>query len=377
MPRGRHRVGRSTTKSWSLGIARAEALYQVRGALGDDPTEPRHSANYPFPPVPDEPAIVVARERMKRVGLHPFAAAARRRHRRVAEARGDAMGRVSRRPRRQDGRRDLRSRGGARASQCDTADRREGRAAARRAGRQASRASSIGSAAGGASSAAKLVVLSAGAVKSGGAVVAVVGARRRQRSDMVGRHFMNHNTSAVLAIDPRTVNDWMHQKTLGMNDFYLGDGRGGPPLGNIQLLGRVSGADPEGRTSSSRRNSLLNWVEPSRRRLARDERGPSQSRKPRHARRRGGFGWTGNAATGARIALVAELRERLRAAGYPDRAVAAVRPAHAVASMRHRAHRRRSRRRRRSIRSAAPTIIPICSWSTPRSCRPRRRSIRR
>ena len=51
---------------------------------------------------------------------------------------------------------------------------------------------------------------------------------------------MNHNCSAVLAIDPRTVNDSVYQKTLGINDFYLDDGRGGPPLGNIQLLGRVT-----------------------------------------------------------------------------------------------------------------------------------------
>ena len=66
---------------------------------------------------------------------------------------------------------------------------------------------------------------------------------------------MNHNFSAVLAIDPRAVNDSVYQKTLGINDFYLDDGRGGPPLGNIQLLGRVSGADPQGRISHGRRNS--------------------------------------------------------------------------------------------------------------------------
>src|SRR5579863_553292 len=52
--------------------ARAEALYRVRGALGQDPTEPRHSTPYPFPPVPDEPAIAAARARMTRVSLRPF-----------------------------------------------------------------------------------------------------------------------------------------------------------------------------------------------------------------------------------------------------------------------------------------------------------------
>ena len=36
-------------------------------------------------------------------------------------------------------------------------------------------------------------------------------------------------------------NDAVHQKTFGLNDFYFSDGEGGAPLGNIQLLGRVSG----------------------------------------------------------------------------------------------------------------------------------------
>src|SRR5438270_5112837 len=60
-----------TTPGWPFNYdelepwyTRAEALYRVRGALGDDPTEPRHSANYPYPAVPDEPAIAVARARM-------------------------------------------------------------------------------------------------------------------------------------------------------------------------------------------------------------------------------------------------------------------------------------------------------------------------
>ena len=65
---------------------------------------------------------------------------------------------------------------------------------------------------------------------------------------------MNHNCSAVLAIDPRSVNNSVYQKTLGVNDFYLDDGRGGPPLGNIQLLGRVTGAILKSNMSEARRN---------------------------------------------------------------------------------------------------------------------------
>jgi choline dehydrogenase-like flavoprotein len=68
-----------TTPGWPFGYdelepwyTRAEKLYRVRGALGTDRTEPRHSEPYPFPPVPDEPAIAKVRDRMKRAGLHPF-----------------------------------------------------------------------------------------------------------------------------------------------------------------------------------------------------------------------------------------------------------------------------------------------------------------
>jgi choline dehydrogenase-like flavoprotein len=53
---------------------------------------------------------------------------------------------------------------------------------------------------------------------------------------------MNHNLTAVLGVSPWYRNDSVYQKTFGLNDFYLDDGEGGLPLGNIQLLGRVSGA---------------------------------------------------------------------------------------------------------------------------------------
>ena len=52
---------------------------------------------------------------------------------------------------------------------------------------------------------------------------------------------MNHNCTAMLAVDPRVRNNSVYQKTLGINDFYFDDGRGGPPLGNVQLLGKISG----------------------------------------------------------------------------------------------------------------------------------------
>jgi choline dehydrogenase-like flavoprotein len=52
---------------------------------------------------------------------------------------------------------------------------------------------------------------------------------------------MNHNSAAMLAIDPRRRNDSVYQKTLCVNDYYLGGGADGRPLGNVQLLGKING----------------------------------------------------------------------------------------------------------------------------------------
>ena len=60
------------------------------------------------------------------------------------------------------------------------------------------------------------------------------------RSDQVGRNFMNHNCSALLALSARR-NRTVYQKTLYLNDWYSSGGPNGEPLGNVQLLGRVSG----------------------------------------------------------------------------------------------------------------------------------------
>ena len=50
---------------------KAEELFQVRGELGDDPTEPHHSKVYPYPAVRDERPIADVRARLKKAGLHP------------------------------------------------------------------------------------------------------------------------------------------------------------------------------------------------------------------------------------------------------------------------------------------------------------------
>ena len=57
-------------------------------------------------------------------------------------------------------------------------------------------------------------------------------------SDVVGRHYMFHNNSALIAIS-RTPNPTRFQKTLGLNDFYFGTDDYDLPLGHIQMLGKT------------------------------------------------------------------------------------------------------------------------------------------
>ena len=83
-----------------------------------------------------------------------------------------------------------------------------------------------------------LVILSAGAVNS---AVLLLRSRLANRSDQVGRNFINHNCSAVLAVSPVRRNTAVYQKTLYVNDFYLTGGKDDTPLGNIQLLGKIPG----------------------------------------------------------------------------------------------------------------------------------------
>ena len=51
---------------------KAEQLYEVHGARGEDPTEPHASAAYPFPAVSHEPRIAQLSEDFAKAGLHPF-----------------------------------------------------------------------------------------------------------------------------------------------------------------------------------------------------------------------------------------------------------------------------------------------------------------
>src|ERR1700728_839742 len=217
----------------------AEKLYNVRGAIGFDPTEPAHSVPYPFGPVPDEPARGKVRERLKRVGLHPSPlplGVNLDKWLSRAKTPWDAF------PDTGTGKMDAETCGLDKALAYDNVELRENARVERLLmGPDGKRTSGVEASIAGERKtiSAGIVILAAGAVNSAVLLLASGENGVANRSGTVGRHFMNHNCSAVLAIDPRTINDSVYQKTLGINDFYLDDGHGGPPLGNSHFIGRV------------------------------------------------------------------------------------------------------------------------------------------
>ncbi len=223
----------------------AERLFEVRGAVGDDPTEPAHSTPYSHGPIADEQPIARARERLKAAGLHPFSLPLA-----VDISRWLARGQTpwDAYPDTRSGKLDAETASLAKAlADPNITVRTRTRALRLVSSADGSRIDGVEVEENGNRSVlrAGLVVLAAGAVNSAALLLASGSSIHpdglANRSGVVGRHFMNHNASAMLAVDPRLRNRSIYQKTLGINDFYFSDGAGGPPLGNVQLLGKITG----------------------------------------------------------------------------------------------------------------------------------------
>ena len=88
---------------------------------------------------------------------------------------------------------------------------------------------------------ADIVVVSCGAINS--AALLLKSATDRyptglaNSSDMVGRNYMCHNNSAMLAISKRP-NMTVFQKTIGLNDFYFPSAEWDYPMGHISMVGK-------------------------------------------------------------------------------------------------------------------------------------------
>lgn len=295
--------------------SRAEKMYEVRGQIGQDPTEPSHSMAYSHPPVPDEPPIAALRKRLLRVGLHPsslplgvdlakWLARARTPWDAFPDTTGGKMDAETAALKSALQHRNVALRTDAMVSRLLTGD--DGKIT----GVQL---------AGGDVLTAPVVVLAAGAIQTAALLLASANADYpnglANRSDQVGRNFMNHNCSAVLALHPLWKNDSVYQKTLMINDYYLTGGPKGEPLGNIQLLGKISGTILRATTAMPR--IVAHWVA----RHSVDFYAMSEDLPNPQSRvtLKGGkivLDWK-RSNWDAHLALVGKLKAKLREAGYP------------------------------------------------------------
>lgn len=240
-----------TTPGWPISyddIERdyqaAEDLYRVRGVADEDATEPPHSGSYPFGPVPDEPDIADLRERLKGAGLHPsslplgvdidtWLATGQT----TWDAYPDTCG----------GKMDAETCGISAALAHDNVVLKTGCRVTNLMTDSEGKISSVTyeDESGLQSVSPPIVILSAGAVQTAALLLASANedysTGLANRSDQVGRNFMNHNCSALLAMHPLRRNRAVYQKTLTVNDFYLSGSEDRVPLGNIQLLGKITG----------------------------------------------------------------------------------------------------------------------------------------
>jgi choline dehydrogenase-like flavoprotein len=248
----RHHGGISP--AWPIGYdelepyyTEAEHLYQVHGERGIDPTEPWASAPYRFPKVTHEPRIQQLHDDLARAGLKPFHV---------------PLGVMV----------DERAPGTSRCIRCNTCDgfpclvsaKSDAQVICVEPALQHSNVSLMTgcrvtrletSPSGREVSAvvferdgvpervqADIVVVSAGAINSAALLLRSANARHpnglANRSDQIGRNYMGHVNSVLLAIS-KTPNPTVFQKTLALNDFYFGDAAFPYPMGHISFVGKL------------------------------------------------------------------------------------------------------------------------------------------
>ncbi len=224
---------------------KAEELFDVSGDETQDPTEPRHSGKYPNTPIEDEHSIRELRARLKKAGVSPSSLplsvdvkAWLERGNTPWDAFPDTTGAKG----------DAETIPLAKALSRDNVSLETNCCVDALITDDQGDISEVRYTQKGTSKSLKpkLVVLAAGAINS--AVLLLQSANEAypnglaNSSDMVGRNFMNHNCTAVLALHPFRKNNSVYQKTLLFNDFYFSGGPENMPLGNVQLLGKVSGS---------------------------------------------------------------------------------------------------------------------------------------
>ncbi len=234
--------------------ARAEELYHVHGRRGADPTEPWASKPYPFEPVSHEPRIAELAADFERLGLHPFPLPLaimldesnyeKSRCIRcstcdgfpcLVDAKADAHT-ICVRPAVEHSNVTLLTNAFVRRLETSASGRAITGVIVERGGSEETVTADI-------------VVLACGAVNSAALLLRSANDRHpnglANGSAVVGRHYMAHNNSALVAVSKR-ANPTVFQKTLGINDYYDRADDFEFPLGHFQMLGKSEAEEFKG-----------------------------------------------------------------------------------------------------------------------------------
>jgi choline dehydrogenase-like flavoprotein len=227
----------------------AESLYHVHGTRGADPTEPWSSGPYPYAAVEHEPRIQKLNDDLVRMGLQPFhvplgiklRSGDRRSpcvrcatcdgHPCLVNAKADAQT-CAVEPALEHPNVTLLTDAYVSRLETDSSGQRVTRVHVEREGRHETYE-------------AEVVVAACGAINSAALLLRSTSERHPRGlangSDVVGRHYMGHINSVLMAIS-REPNPTVFQKTLALNDFYLRSEDSDFPLGHISFVGKLDAA---------------------------------------------------------------------------------------------------------------------------------------
>ncbi len=227
----------------------AERLYLVHGQRGEDPTDPPASGPYPHPPVSHEPRIQQLSDDFARQGLKPFhvpvGVMLNEKDRRASkcircntcdgfpclvDAKSDAQV-CAVDPALTHRNVTLLTNAYVERLETDASGRRVHKVIVKRNGAREEYTADV-------------VVASCGAINSAALLLRSANDKHPRGlangSDQVGRNYMGHVNSVQMAIS-QCPNPTVFQKTLGVNDFYLGSKEWEFPMGHISFVGKLDG----------------------------------------------------------------------------------------------------------------------------------------
>ncbi len=256
------RHGDGVSPAWPIGYddldpyyLEAERQFHVHGKRGEDPNEPNAEAPFPFEPIEHEPAIAALSDGLARQGLRPFhlplgilldqkpgtpqptrdstciRCGAFDGFPCLTGGKADAEVACIQPMLRDHANVTLLTGAYVERLETDASGRTITSVAVVRAGRAERYAADVVVVAAGALNSALLFLRSANAAHPNGLA---------NGSDQVGRNYMRHVNSVMLALS-RRPNETIFQKTLGLTDFYFGTKDWPHPMGLVQMCGKVHG----------------------------------------------------------------------------------------------------------------------------------------